>query len=322
MCTAFAVHIFLRFLIYLTMKQKDNLKIITQYLPFSLRASADNIPDNLQEIRLRINKPVALYTPDKIFFIEYNFNLTDKLSDNHIKIVRKELNEVFSAMCGYSVYSKQNEIINGFITLKGGNRAGICGTAVIQDGRIINIRDITSVNIRLCCERIGCGDRLRGIIENPLGGVLLCGVPCSGKTTVLRDLARQLSYKYRTALIDSRGELAAVYAGVPQNDVGLCDILDSYSKRDGFSHAVRCLSPEIIFCDEIGGEDDAKSILNARKSGVSVIAAAHCSDKFELLEKPYLRALIKTRCFGTVVFLGSGRSVGAVEEIIKCDELL
>ena len=133
--------------------------------------------------------------------------------------------------------------------------------------------------VRLCGERIGCSDRLLSIIDNPLGGVLVCGVPCSGKTTILRDLARQLSYKYRTALIDSRGELAAVYAGVPQNDVGLCDILDSYSKRDGFSHAVRCLSPEIIICDEIGGEDDAGSILNARKSGVSTAAISPSCSK-------------------------------------------
>ena len=303
------------------MKQKDNLNTIKQYLPFSLRTAVKNFPDDLQEIRLRVNNPAALHTPEKVYYINSNLSLTDKFSPDLMRLTQRELSEAFTAMCGYSVYSKQNEIVNGFVTLKGGNRAGLCGTCVIKDGGIINIRDITSVNIRLCFERIGCCNDILSRLKAVENGVLFCGAPCSGKTTILRDMARQLSYKFKTALIDSRCELAAVYGGVLQNDVGLCDVLSSYPKCDGFEQAVRCLSPEIIICDEIGGEDDALSILKAQKSGVSVIASAHCRDKSELTQKPYLKTLIDTKCFKTLVFLGGGSNVGQLEEIIDADEL-
>ncbi len=303
------------------MKQKDNLNTIRQYLPFSIKAAADKFPSELQEIRLRVNKPIVLHIPDRVFYISNNLSLSNKFTKNLVALSQSELSETFTSMCSYSVYSKQNEIINGYITLKGGNRAGICGTAVVQNGRIINIRDITSINIRLCFEREGSGDELLSHIEDVSGGVLLCGAPCSGKTTILRDIARQLSYRYKISLIDCRSELAAVYGGIPQNDIGMCDVLNSYTKHDGFEQAVRCLSPEIIICDEIGGYDDAQSVLNARKSGVSVIASAHCRGKNVLCEKQYLKSLVKTRCFETIVFLGSGRNVGTIEEIIKSDEL-
>ena len=304
------------------MKFKDNLKLIKQYLPFSLRAAVDKFPTGLQEIRLRVNKPVVLYTPDNTFYIDNSLCITQKPSQNLLLLTQKELSEMFTAICGYSVYSKQNEIINGFITLKGGNRAGICGTSVIKDDKIINIRDITSINIRLCAERTGCSDSILARLNNIEGGVLFCGAPCSGKTTILRDLARQLSYEYKTVLIDVRSELAAVYAGIPQNDVGLCDVLNAYTKRDGFEHTVRCLSPELIICDEIGGAEDASSILNARKSGVSVISSAHCRDKNELMTKPFLYQLVETRCFDSIVFLDSGNNVGQVTSIINSDDLL
>ena len=304
------------------MKTKDNLNIIKTCLPFSLRAAVDNIPQSAQEIRLLVNRPVVVRACNKLYYIDNNLRLTEDFSDNLLILTQPEVGEAFSAICSYSVYSKQNEIINGFVTLKGGNRAGICGTAVISDGRIINIRDITSINIRLACEIPDCSDKVLNIINDISGGVLLCGPPSSGKTTILRDIARKISQKYRTALIDTRGEIAAVYGGVPQNDVGMSDVLNMYSKNDGFEHAVRCLSPEIIICDELSGEDDAVSVLTAQKSGVTVLASAHCRDEKELLSRPLLRTLVQTDCFKTVVFLGAGENVGQVTKVKHIDELL
>lgn len=302
------------------MKIKDNLNSIKSCLPFSLRGIFDIIPKGTQEIRLRINQPIAIQTPYKTYFVNNSFRLSEKPSDNPLIVTQREISEAFSTICNYSVYSKQSEIINGFITLKGGNRAGICGTAVIQDDRIINIRDITSINLRVTRELIGCAEKFLDFYNQ--GGMLLCGAPCSGKTTILRDLARTLSYEHKTTLIDTRSELAAVYGGIAQNDVGLCDVLNSYPKSTGFEHAVRCLSPELIVCDEIGGEDDALSVLKASKSGVSVIASAHCSSKSELIENRYLKALLEPRVFNKLVFLDSGRSVGQIREVFDIDELL
>lgn len=291
-------------------------------MPFSLRAVVDNLPEDTQEIRLRVNQPVEIRTYNMVFYIDNNLRLTEHYDDNQLILTQRELSETFSAICSYSVYSKQNEIINGFVTLKGGSRAGICGTAVMSDGRIINIRDITSINIRLSREIVDCSDELLNIIDDISGGVLLCGPPCSGKTTILRDIARKISRKYRTALIDTRGELAAVYGGIPQNDVGMSDILNMYSKNDGFEHAVRCFSPQVIICDELSGEEDANSVLNAQKSGVVVLASAHCRDESELLCRSFLYSLVKTRCFNNIVFLGVGENIGQVAKVKHIDELL
>lgn len=304
------------------MKHTDNLNIIKSCLPFSLRAAADNFPQSTQEIRLRVNRPVVIQGLNKVYYIDNSLRLTEDYEGGLLILTQRELSEAFSAICSYSVYSKQNEIINGFVTLKGGNRAGICGTAVVMDGRIINIRDITSINIRLSCEMYDCSNSVLNITGDILGGVLLCGPPCSGKTTILRDIARKISPKYRTAVIDTRGELAAVYGGIPQNDVGMSDVLNMYSKTDGFEHAVRCLSPEVIICDELSGKEDAASVLTARKSGVGVIASAHCRDLSELRLRPFLYSLIQTRCFTTVIILGEGKNVGQVAEVKRIDELL
>lgn len=304
------------------MKTKDNLNLVKSCLPFSLRAAVDNLPEDTQEIRLRVNQPVEVRSYNKVFYVNNNLRLTECYDNNTLILSQRELGETFSAICSYSVYSKQNEIINGFVTLKGGSRAGICGTAVISDGKIINIRDITSINIRLSCEMFDCSKPVLNQIDDISGGVLLCGPPCSGKTTILRDIARKISAKYRTSIIDTRGELAAVYGGIPQNNVGMSDILNMYSKNDGFEHAIRCLSPQVIICDELSGEKDADSVLNAQKSGVAVLATAHCRDENELLCRSFLYSLVKTRCFNTIVFLGDGENIGQVTGVKHIDELL
>ena len=269
-------------------------------------------PEALTEIRLRSERPIVFYSNTKRLFLGDDGGFITELGKKTVNTSQREIAECFNNICSHSVYSKQNEIINGFVTIKGGSRAGICGTAITDNGRITNIRDLTSINIRVA----------REILGDVFGGVLLCGAPCSGKTTALRDLARVLSYSKKISLIDCRGELAAVYGGVAQNDVGLCDILDGYSKRDGFDHAVRCMSPDIIICDELGSPDDVNSVLKAAESGVSVIAAAHCRDRRELMLRPELKRLVLSRCFGKIVFLSTGERVGQIEGSVSADELV
>ncbi len=315
-------YIFLCTSILVTMTYEKNLKTVMAYLPFSLRNAVNNVkklPDNLQEIHLIINKPLMLHTPYKSYFINCDYALTDTIGENLINVSKSEIEETFTNICEYSVYSKQSEISGGFITLSGGNRAGICGTAVNRNNDIYNIRDISSHNIRIANEVKDCGKILLSKI-NLDKGVLICGAPCSGKTTILRDLARLLSYKNRVSLIDTRLELAGCNKGEPQFDVGLSDVFTSYSKRAGFEHAVRCMSPKIIICDEISGED-ISAVNYAQKSGVKVIASAHCRNKNELLNNPDLSKLIKNRCFSSVVFLKDRENIGQVSRIINGDML-
>ncbi|MBQ5398917.1 MAG: stage III sporulation protein AA [Ruminococcus sp.] len=259
----------------------------------------------LQEIRLRVNKPVTLISENKTETI-------DRF------VSRADMESFFRIICNDSVYSKQNEIMQGFITLKGGHRAGICGTAVYNGDEIVNIRDINSINFRIAHEKIGCSDSL--LRHTELGrGILICGAPCSGKTTILRDIARNLSEGFRIAVIDSRGELGSVYKGEPQNDLGSSFVLDGYSKKDGFDHALRCLAPDYIICDEIGTNEDACSLENSINSGAGVICSAHCANKRELLSKPVLRNVV--RCFSSIVFLGNREKVGQVLSVINTNEL-
>jgi stage III sporulation protein AA len=304
------------------MKYEQNIKIVSAYLPFALRnavANVKNLQSKIIEIRLIREKPIVLRTVFERYFITEDYNLSDTYAENLIISSSSDIDETFRSMCEYSVYSKQGEISNGFITLSGGNRAGICGTAVNKNNSVYNIRDISSINIRVADEIIDCGKLLLKKI-NLNKGVLICGAPCSGKTTVLRDMARLLSYKYKVSLIDTRLELAGCNKGIAQFDVGLCDVFSAYNKHDGFEHSLRCMSPEIIICDEIGGSD-ILSVEYAQKSGVRVIASAHCRDKGELIRKPDFNKLIKSKCFSSIVFLKSGKNLGQVSEIISGDKL-
>ena len=301
------------------------VKTLNNFLANRLICIPENIKLGVQEIRLRVNRPIALCTPEDTYYITKNGCLTNTPLDSAmLSVCQKELFEVFNNICNYSVYARQNEIKNGFITLRGGHRAGICGTAVFDNNRISNIRDISSINIRIANEHINCSKVLLEKIKLFDGGLLICGAPCSGKTTVLRDIARLLSteYKRKIAVIDSRSEIAGTYKGVYQKDIGLSDVLDGYSKTDGFSHAIRCLSPDTIICDEIGSDDDVISVENAINSGVSVIATVHCSNKRELLRKESIKKLLKLRGFDTVVFLDSRKNAGKILQMVNCNELI
>ncbi len=308
--------------IYLTMTIEKNIKDVINYLPFSLKSVLQHInklPDNLQEIHLIAEKPLMLRTNAKRYFINESFIITEKCSENNITVSKSELEEVFKNICNYSVYSRQQEIINGFITLSGGNRAGICGTAVKKSGVIYNIRDISSINIRIAREVKDCSIILFENIKS-LKSVLICGMPCSGKTTLLRDTARRLSYDHKVSLIDTRLELAACRGGISQFDVGFCDVFSGYDRKDGFEQALRCMSPDYIICDEIGA-DDVAVICSAEKSGVKVIASLHCADINELRSNPTYNRIIKGNVFSKYVFLDSRENAGQVLKIIDRDKL-
>lgn len=306
-----------------------NYDMLSRNLGGFLASRLINIPQNIkekvQEIRIRVNRPVAICCADDTFYLTGNGGLSNvPIGTATIAVSHREITEIFNNLCSYSVYSKQSEIINGFITIKGGHRAGICGTAVGESNRIINIRDISSINIRIASEHKDCSKAITERISDVDKGILLCGSPCSGKTTILRDLARILSTEHnrKVSLIDSRSEIAGTYKGVFQMDIGLSDVLDGYSKKDGFSHSLRCLSPDIIICDELGSEEDILSVENALNSGVTVIASAHCSSKKELLRKENLRKLLKVGGFGYVAFLDSRKNAGKVLQVVNCNEFL
>lgn len=218
---------------------------------------------DIYEIRLRVGRPIALETVRGRFLIE--------------RIVScEEIAECIKSFCNYSLHSFEKELKEGYITLKGGHRAGFCGSAITKNGKFEGVKDISSINIRVAREIKDSGDFLRTVVfEENFKGLLICGRPMSGKTTVLRDLCRIIGDRHKLAVIDSRGEIAAVYGGVPQNDVGMfTDVLNGYEKAEGIEIATKTLSPEYIACDEVTGCSDCiKLCLN---SGVKMIFTLHC----------------------------------------------
>lgn len=220
-----------------------------------------------------------------------------------------EIADCIKGFCDYSLHSFEKELKEGFITLRGGHRAGFCGTAVIKNGVLEGLKDISGINIRIAREVTGIGEPLRSaVLDDNFKGLLICGRPMSGKTTVLRDLCRIIGDRRKLAVIDGRGEIAAVYCGIPQKNVGtFTDVLNGYGKAEGIEIATRTLSPEYIACDEITGcEDSVKLCLN---SGVKMIFTLHCGS----IEQAKNSDAVKYGAVSHIAFLGG--NIGQITEL-------
>ena len=265
--------------------------------------------ESVNEIRIRLNKPLTL-----------TVRSGHLVPDIEIRANREDIDTVVSRAFRNSLHSNADRLCAGFVTYENGCRVGLAGTAALADGRVVNIKHISSICIRLPREIKGISD---GIYEHcccaAVASVLICGAPCSGKTTYLRDLTRCCGNRSRTALIDERGELAAVSNGKCTNDVGLLtDVYDGYPRKTAIESAIRSMSPEVIVCDEIGSDEDVSSLAYAAESGVKLIASCHCGSIEGLMRKPNISKLIKDGMFEHIVFLEGLR----VKSIIAVGELL
>ncbi len=271
--------------------------------------------ENIQEIVLRSGRPVCVYIKSREMFLTQNGCLTDSIDSQPLVIAyQKDITDCFNVSCGYSVYSHLNEIKAGFLTLNGGHRIGISGTAVVSNDSIVNIRDISTISIRFAREIVGCGEPIAAKLSLSREGLLLCGSPCSGKTTVLRDVARLMSekYRYRVTVVDSRGEIGGTVDGIQQMDLGMCDVMNGYPRADGIEQAVRVLSPQYVVCDELGSDADVKAIVSGVNSGVRFISTIHASSKEELLSRNNAVALLRTKAFENIVFLKGREDPGKI----------
>lgn len=279
----------------------------------AVRKISDVLIADIQEIRLRVNRPAAATVMGTVRYITENGQLTYN-SNSAVTVSEQDMRRCFEAVCQYSIHSFQNDILSGYITLRGGHRVGLCGTSVTRGGAVENVKNVSSLNFRIAREINGCAEELCGrVFDNGLCSVLLAGAPASGKTTMLRDMARILGERYRTAVIDERGEIAAVVGGIPQNDVGLnTDVFDGYDKPSGINTAIRVMSPQIVICDEIGSAADLAAIRAAAGSGVCAAASVHGSGADELARKG-----IDLNIFDKTVFLSGGGSIGKIAGIRK-----
>lgn len=272
---------------------------------------SDEVRRGAQEIRLRVGR----------------FAVVEAGNAGRVQLNRKvgpdTLGELLRAFCDYSVHSYTRQLCEGYITLRGGHRAGFCGTAVLgADCRVENIRDITSVNIRICRAYKGCADLLYDLLftrGEDLRGVLILGRPMSAKTTVLRDLVRQIAQNEKVAVIDERGEIAAKSGAGFGMELGEnTDVLDGFPKAEGFLTALRALSPSYIACDEIGG--DSLSVVRCLNSGVIPIITAHCAGIEEAMRAEGLRDIIQSGAISHMALLGHGNEIGKLKELWKVEQ--
>ena len=269
----------------------------------SLTSVPNDIKHKATEIRLKAGQPVRIRYEDTYLTLQTIIDIT-------------AIKQCIEAFCRYSVYNYENDIANGFITLKGGHRAGFCGNAVYTDNRISYIKNVSSVNIRIAREHKGCAEALSDIFEKEnVFGLLIAGRPLTGKTTVLRDLCRIIGDRYRLAIIDERNEIAACYEGINQLSTGdLSDVFTGFNKQDGIERAVRTMSPDYVVLDELGADiDSIRSLMNC---GVGIIMTAHLQDERELVNNEAVKSLKGIGALSHIAML-SDKEKGVIDRIIR-----
>ena len=280
------------------------------------------------EIRLRSSRPVILYGKYGSYFL-LNSGCTGVSIDKTFTASAELITDTFNRLCCYSVHSHLGSIVNGYITMQSGHRAGIVGTAVINSaGEITSIRDISGINIRVSREVIGCSDSIvENLFSNQAVSCIIAGPPSSGKTTILRDLVRRLSTNvygksYKVSVIDERQEIACMNGGIAQNDIGVnSDVLSCYPKRQAIMTAIKTMSPDIIAVDEIGENSEIEAIRLGVNSGVKFIVTIHACDYDELIFRPQIEMLLNTYSFDKLILLNSGDLMGNVKAVYDTREL-
>lgn len=299
------------------MNIKLNLEPVLRCLPKAIGEAAAK--HEVEEIRLLAGQPVMLYIGGEGFFISSMGDITPA-QGNGISISKGQLGEVFRLACDNSVYAVEDEIRCGYITIEGGHRVGICGSAVIKKGQVTYIKNISAMNIRVARQAIGTAkDLLPVVVDKYIHNTLIISPPGCGKTTMLRDIARILGSQYKVGIADERSEIAAVYQGVPQNDIGVRSVvMDACPKDEAMNMMIRAMGIEVIITDEIGTVRDAEAIKNALNAGVKIIASAHGYNHKDILERPAIGALLHPPGFEKTVTLSRRYGVGTVEEVVEC----
>ncbi|GFN35454.1 stage III sporulation protein AA [Tepidimicrobium xylanilyticum] len=309
----------------------DVYENILEYIGYEISQVLKRIPDTykkiIEEIRLRYGSPINIYFGNTDFFVTENGQLTKDETQGKI-VNKRDLIETFQLISNYSVYAFEEEIKNGFITLKGGHRVGLGGKVLYGVNGIETIRDISSLNIRIAKEKKGVSEKIiRFLIDksNRVYNTLIVSPPQCGKTTMLRDLIRLLSNGselignkgFKVGVIDERFELAGIYNGMPQFDIGIrTDVLSGSNKKDGTIMMIRAMSPEIIAMDEIGSNLDVEAIHEAIKAGIRIIATIHGDDLEDLISKRSLKILIEEKVFKRYIFLDNSKGIGTIKDIV------
>jgi len=276
-------------------------------LPLRLRKAALELPEaerrRAEEFRLRAGRPLTVLLPEGELALEP-------------VVEPEELETLCDLATEFSRYAAAETLREGYLNVRGGFRVGLCGTAVMKEGVNTNLKNLSSAAVRIGREKKGVGE---GLLEEMFHSTLILSPPGGGKTTLLRDLVRLLSEGgRRVCLIDERGEVAVMYRGAAQMDVGPCtDVLDGCPKALGIPMVLRAMNPEIIAVDEITVAGDLEAMARAVGCGVGLLATIHAGSVQELMEKPLYRQLLEMRVFARAIRIerAEGQRRYVVEEL-------
>ena len=283
---------------------------ILRYFPNNLYKTLENVifqnsklSNELQEIRIRSNNPIILRLRMSDIPIDYIVEQTEVL-------------QTLEKLCENSIYAYKKQLCEGFLTIKGGHRIGVSGTVVIENNEIINMKYVNSLNFRIAREIIGCSNNVIGQIldlkNKTINNTLIVSPPGKGKTTLLRDIIRTISngipeieFPGQTCgVVDERGEIAAAYRGIPQNDVGIrTDVIGNINKSKGMKMLIRSMSPQVIACDEIGTKEDVEAIKEAMISGVKGIFTIHGKNMSDIEKNKEIYELVENKQIEKIIFL-------------------
>ncbi|MFT9848057.1 stage III sporulation protein AA [Aneurinibacillus sp. REN35] len=295
---------------------------ILRMLPDSLRAKLKNLEsrklEKVEEIRLRIGRPIECVGDGASWFVGER----DIMQTNDaLLFTREEGGQLLSRLSHHSLYMMEEEMRRGYITIEGGHRVGISGKVVLEDGRVKLIRDVTSFNIRIARERRGAADQVLPLLTqgDKLKSTLIISPPQGGKTTLLRDLARQISEgskalaARKVSIVDERSEIAGCVGGIPQKDVGMrTDVLDACPKAEGMMMMIRSMSPDVLITDEIGRAEDGYALEEAIHAGITVITSVHGSGLKDIMRRPTLSRILQSGVFERYLVLSRKPRVGTV----------
>ena len=292
------------------MQEKEISRVLGKKIRNALQEI--NIPfEKIQEVRLRIGKPVIVVCNDNEMVLQ--------------DIVEKEdLVESLEYVSNYSLYAFENELKQGFITIEGGHRVGMTGQVLVEGDEIKCMKHISSMNIRISHEILNCANIIFPYItrDKTVCDTLIVSPPRCGKTTLLRDLIRQISDGNQwvqgttVGVVDERSELGGAYLGVPQNQLGIrTDILDCCPKSKGMMMLVRSMSPQVMAVDEIGSAEDVHALEYAMHCGCKLLATVHGASMEEIRTKPLFEDLVKAHRFKRYVVLGNRTRVGVIEGV-------
>lgn len=298
------------------MAERTSYEIIAEYLPKGLREAFLSVRqserERVSELRLNSGRAAALVYPDRIMYLTRNGLTANPRNTSAVTIIPADISTAVDSLSHYSIHSCSRQFAEGVFVLRHGVRVGMSGSYNPEG----ILTDITGLNFRISRNVMGCADEVCDLLTRTTGGIIICGGVNSGKTTILRDLCRQTGDRSKTVLVDERNEIACTNGGIIENDVGtLTNVLTGCSRSKGIISAVRTLSPDYIFCDEISTDSDASAILGSMGSGVRFCATIHGINFDDVMMRPIMKKLTERGVFGYAVMLEGSRNAGKIREI-------